>query len=84
VSFAAPRPRAALDERGWAALRQSCPPRRSRPAIDLVLAERLLANPHLYSEALHALPAPTRLAEGGGRSEPALTGGDRALSSDRR
>jgi carboxyl-terminal processing protease len=56
------RPRATLDERGWTQLRQSCPPRHATPAIDLTLAERILADPKLYSEALRALPADTRLA----------------------
>jgi Peptidase family S41 len=58
VAFAAtPRPRAALNDTGWAALLRSCPPRPTRPAVDLELAERLLANPSLYAAALHALPA---------------------------
>lgn len=64
VSLAAgPKPRARLDERGWAELRRLCPPRRSRPVIDLTLAERVLADPALYAEALRALPAPTQVAE---------------------
>jgi carboxyl-terminal processing protease len=64
VSFASkPLARAALDERGWSALRGQCPPLRSRPPIDVALAERLLASPNLYTEALHALPAPTQVAE---------------------
>lgn len=83
------RPRASLDERAWSALRASCPPRHARPAIDLKLAERMLADPKFYSEALHALPASTRLAQsapaGGSPDpavpEPALTQFDRALSS---
>ncbi len=58
------RPRAGLDERGWTQLRQLCPPLRTRPQVDLKLAERLLADPKLYSEALHALPTATRLAQG--------------------
>lgn len=57
VAFAAPRPRAVLDDTGWARLRTSCPPRMTRPAIDLTLAERLLGNPALYASALSALPA---------------------------
>src|SRR5205807_6786941 len=77
--------RAALDERGWSELRRLCPPRHSSPVIDLKLAERVLADPKLYTEALRALPAATRLAANaaaaGAAAEPALTGGDRALSS---
>lgn len=56
------RPRATLDERGWAQLRQSCPPRHATPAIDVTLAERILSDSRLYSAALRALPADTRLA----------------------
>jgi carboxyl-terminal processing protease len=55
--------RAGLDERGWSELRQACPSRHTSPAIDLQLAERVLSDPKLYSEALQALPASTRLAE---------------------
>ena len=80
------RPRAALDEAGWAMLRRSCPPVHTRPAIDLKLAERILADPKLYSEAINALPVATRLAENaaGNGPEPALTAADRALSSSSR
>jgi len=77
------RPRAALDEPGWFALRKSCPPAHTHPAIDLKLAKRMLADPKLYSAALGALPATTRLAENapaGVSPEPALTDVDRALS----
>src|SRR4029077_9167131 len=87
------RPRAALDEGAWSELRRLCPARRTSPVIDLKLAERVLADPKLYSEALHALSVPTQLGEGapaGGRSEPGstpepgLTGVKRALSSQSR
>jgi carboxyl-terminal processing protease len=47
--------RRGLDEQGWARLRQSCPGRETKPAIDLKLAERLLADPRLYSQALRAM-----------------------------
>jgi hypothetical protein len=92
-----PRPRAALDEHAWAELHRLCPARRTSPAIDLKLAERVLADPKLYGEALKELPAATSLAQNspteqrrpGGRPgampgampEPALTGPDRTLSS---
>ena len=90
-----PRPRAALDEPAWSELHRSCPRRGTSPAIDLKLAERVLANPKLYSEALLNLPAATPLAQsapGPGRSagrpearpEPALTDLDRTLSSHSR
>ena len=78
------RPRAGLDERAWAELRHSCPPSHASPAVDLTLAERVLADPKLYSEAVHALPVVTQFAQNtpaGGERQPALTGVNRALSS---
>ncbi len=71
----APRPRAALDEHAWSELHRWCPGRRTSPAIDLKLAERVLADPKLYSDALQALPASAALAQSsptGRRSAPAL------------
>jgi carboxyl-terminal processing protease len=78
VSVAGPsaRPRAALDEPAWSELRRLCPARRTTPVIDLKLAERVLADPKLYSEALHALAGATHVSErapAGGRPEPVLT-----------
>lgn len=58
------RPRAALDGHGWAELRRACPPRQTRPAIDLQLAENLLADPKLYAAAVRALPPASRVAQG--------------------
>ena len=55
-------PRASLDERGWADLRRSCPPRSGDRAIDVAVAERLLADPVLYSQALHMIGAAPSLA----------------------
>ncbi len=78
------RPRAVLDERSWSALRGACPGRGTAPAIDLQLAERVLASPQLYAAAVHALPPAPQLAKArpaGQPPEPALTGVDRALSS---
>jgi hypothetical protein len=57
VAFAAPRPRAGLDDTDWVRLRRSCPPLATQPPVDLALAERLLANSQLYAAALSALPA---------------------------
>jgi carboxyl-terminal processing protease len=48
------QPRVSLDERSWSMLRQSCPGRRTRPAVDVALAKRLFAEPALYAEALRA------------------------------
>ena len=77
------RPRASLDARAWAELRQSCPPRHTSPAIDLELAEHLLADPRLDGEALRALPAATQLAQGAAAGH-ALTDRNRTLSSPTR
>ena len=78
-------PRGALDERGWATLRQACPPLHTSPAVDLKLARRVLADPALYAEALHWLAPATRLAENvGGAAGAALTGPGGALSSPSR
>jgi hypothetical protein len=68
-------------------LRQVCPARQTTPAIDLKLAEHLLADQRLYASALHALPAGAPVAHDpapAGRPEAALTGVDRALSSRQR
>jgi carboxyl-terminal processing protease len=62
-SGAALRPRAALDEAGWSELRRLCPARRSHPAVDMTIAERLLVDPTLYSAALQAVPASARPAQ---------------------
>lgn len=83
ASAAAARPRAALAEADWSALRQSCPGRRSHPAIDLAIAKRLLAEPQRYAAAINALPAAARLAQTAAAvpAVPALTAVGRALSS---
>ena len=81
------RARGGLDERAWSELRQSCPARSTSPAIDLKLAEHLLADRRLYASALHALHASAHLARNpapAGPAEPALTEVDRALSSRQR
>ena len=57
------RPRATLDEGGWSELRRLCPARRTSPGVDLRLAERVLVDPKLYSEALQALSVATQLGE---------------------
>ncbi|HEX3860444.1 MAG TPA: S41 family peptidase [Stellaceae bacterium] len=82
----APRARASLDENGWAALRRSCPPSHASPPADLKLAERIIADPKLYADALHALPVATRLAQGspGEAAAAGLTDVNRALSSPER
>ena len=54
--------RAGLDERAWSELRRSCPARQTSPAVDLKMAERVLANPSLYAAALHPPRGATALA----------------------
>ena len=86
VSPLTARPRKSLDESDWDQLRRSCPPRDGDRAIDLSVAERLLADPVLYSQATHliaetpslaAQPVGTAPAE----AAPALTGVSGSLSS---
>jgi carboxyl-terminal processing protease len=77
-------PRASLDEQDWAALRNSCPPRPGDRPVDVAVAEGLLADPVLYSQALHRI-GPNLAAKpvgiGPATSERALTGVEGALSS---
>jgi carboxyl-terminal processing protease len=89
VSPLTAQPRASLDERGWDRLRRSCPPRDGDRAIDLAVAERLLADPVLYSQAAHLITAtPNLVARPVGTApvaaEPALTGVGGSLSSGSR
>src|SRR5207237_9931629 len=81
------RARSGLDERAWSDLRQSCPARQTSPAVDLKLAERVLANPSLYAAALHPPRGATALARNAAppaQPERALTAVDGALSSRQR
>ena len=81
------RARSGLDERAWSDLRHACPGRQTSPAVDLKLAERVLADPRLYASAVHTLRTNTRLAHNpapAGAPERALTDVDRALSSRQR
>ncbi len=68
-------PRASLDESGWADLRRSCPPGSGDRPIDVAVAERLLGDPTLYSQALHLIGA---AAEPRGKASRQRTGGLRA------
>jgi carboxyl-terminal processing protease len=86
VSPLTAEPRASLDESGWDQLRRSCPPRDGDRAIDLWVAERLLADPALYSQAAHLIgAAPNLAARPVGAApvsgEPSLTELDGSLSS---
>ena len=89
VSALAPRPRASLDENGWSQLRRSCPARQGDHQIDVKVAKRLLADPALYSQAVHVISSAPKLAvappaEAAAPAEPALTGAGAALFSDPR
>jgi carboxyl-terminal processing protease len=82
-------PRASLDEGDWSQLRRSCPTRGGDRAVDVAVAERLLADPVLYSRAAHMItPGPSLAAKPVGivpaSGEPALTGADGSLSSGSR
>jgi carboxyl-terminal processing protease len=85
----ATRARASLDETGWSQLRRSCPARQGDHEIDLKVAKRLLADPVLYSQAVHAITPGQNLASAPVAAatapiEPALTGASPALSSSPR
>ena len=59
-------------------LRRSCPARQGDHEIDVKVAKRLLADPVLYSQAVHAIAGRSERGGGSGRrrpaDEPALTG----------
>jgi len=83
------RARASLDENAWSQLRLSCPARQGEHEIDLKVAKHLLADPVLYSQAVHAIGAsPSVAAVPVGAAppsvEPALTGASPELSSSPR
>jgi carboxyl-terminal processing protease len=59
----AARPRASLDEQGWADLRRACPAGRTRPVLDLLVAKRLFADQKLYAAGLHAAPPAGRATQ---------------------
>jgi carboxyl-terminal processing protease len=56
------RPRASLDESSWSQLRRSCPARQGDHEIDVKVAERLLADPALYSQAVHIISSAPNVA----------------------
>jgi carboxyl-terminal processing protease len=84
---AATRARASLDENAWSQLRRSCPARPGDHEIDVKVAKRLLSDPVLYREAVHAIGANVAavpVAAAPPTVEPALTAVNRALSSSPR
>jgi carboxyl-terminal processing protease len=83
------RPRASLDEGAWSQLRRSCPARQGGREIDIKVAKRLLADPALFAQAVHAFSATPKLAAAPlmprvTPEEPVLTGAGGALLSDPR
>jgi carboxyl-terminal processing protease len=89
ASALAPRARASLDEDAWSQLRRSCPARQGDHQIDVKVANLLLADPVLYSEAVHAISPSQNLAAAPAASavtpvDPALTGSRGSLSSSPR
>jgi carboxyl-terminal processing protease len=80
------RPRASLDESAWSQLRRLCPARQGDHEIDVKVAKRLLADPTLFSQAVHALSATPKLAAAplaprAMPDEPGLTGTGGSLLS---
>ena len=89
VSALAPRARSSLDETAWSQLRRSCPARQGDHQIDVKVAKRLLADPVLYGEAVHAIAPSQNLASVPTAAattpvERALTGAEGSLSSSPR
>ena len=82
------RSRASLDDSAWSQLRRSCPARQGDHEIDIKVAKRLLADPALYSQAVHAISATPYVASAplaaAAPAEPALTGSGGSLFSDPR
>jgi carboxyl-terminal processing protease len=81
-----PRPRASLSEADWSQLRRSCPERLGDHAIDMAVAQRLLADPDLFSQAVHVIAPTAKLAAGGSgaagaAARPDLTGRPGSLLS---
>jgi carboxyl-terminal processing protease len=89
VSALAPRARSSLDETAWSQLRRSCPARQGDHQIDVKVAKRLLADPVLYGEAVHAIAPNQNIASVPTAAamtpvERALTGAEGSLSSSPR
>lgn len=76
-----PRPRATLSEADWSQLRRSCPERHGDHPIDLLVAEHLLADPQLFSQAVHVIARTSKLAAGAMPAGHGLTGGGGSLLS---
>jgi carboxyl-terminal processing protease len=85
---ASSQPRAGLSEPAWSALRSACPARTTSPAIDVKIAERVLADPARYTAALDAIHPAANPARSSQAAVPAdaaaLTGVGGAISSQSR
>jgi carboxyl-terminal processing protease len=80
------RPRASLDESAWSQLRRLCPARQGDHEIDVKVAKRLLADPTLFNQAVHAFSPTPKLAAAPltpkmPPEEPVLTGTGGSLLS---
>jgi carboxyl-terminal processing protease len=80
------RPRASLDESAWSQLRHLCPARQGDHEIDVKVAKRLLADPTLFNQAVHAFSPTPKLAAAPlmpkmPSEEPVLTGTGGSLLS---
>jgi carboxyl-terminal processing protease len=79
-------PRATLSDAAWSTLRRSCPARPESPTLDVKIAERVLADPVRYGEAVSAIhpAAPPALHSGRPPRLAALTAVGGSLSSNYR
>jgi carboxyl-terminal processing protease len=81
----ASQPRASLSDGAWTRLRQSCPARTESPPLDLKIAERVLADPVRYGEAVSAIhPITAPPLHSGQTPDAALTAVSGSLSSKSR
>jgi carboxyl-terminal processing protease len=78
-TVSASRPRASLDDSAWRLLRQTCPARAESPPLDLKIAERVLADPVRYGQAVGAIHPSAAPSLHSGQTLPG-----RALTADRR
>jgi carboxyl-terminal processing protease len=85
-AVSASQPRASLSDTAWTALRHGCPARTESPPLDLKIAERVLADPVRYGEAVSAIrpAAAPALHSGQMPAAPALTAVTGSLSSKSR
>ncbi len=85
----AARARSSLSEVDWSRLRRSCPERLGDHAIDMTVAEHLLADPELFRQAANIISRNPNLAGGSaeataGQAGSSLTGDPASLLSGNR